>query len=278
MVAGTNRVQATDRISDMPAARPAWGWRRRLERPAWVRFGYIVLFLLTWELGARLYNDPLFVSPPSAVARATVEILGDPGVIRALEAAFGEVLSGFGLSLIAGLAVGLIMGLSRVAYHGFFKLVLVLYGIPKVTIFPLILLYFGLGAGTKITFGFVHGVFPILVAVVAGVQNIDPILLRAAASMGAKRWHVFRWIVFPHLVPSLFTGMRLGMGGVLLGVILAELYVSALGIGYYTTRFSQGFQPAKLFALVGVLALMAIALNELMRRAEIHFSRWRTAS
>ena len=248
------------------------------KRPGAVRVAYILLFLLAWEFAARLYADPLFVAPPSAVARAVVEILADSGVVRALQAALVEIVAAFAWSLIVGLAAGLLIGLTRVGYHGFFKIVLVLYGIPKVAIFPLILLYFGLGAGTKIAFGFVHGVFPILVAVVAGVQNIDPLLLRAAASMGASRRQVFRWIVFPHLVPSLFTGMRLGMGGVLLGVILAELYVSALGIGYYTTRFSQGFQPARLFALVAVLALMAILLNEIMRRAEIRFSRWRLAA
>jgi len=248
-----------------------------MTRPAWVRASYIALFLFIWELLARFYADPLFVAPPSAVARAVVDILSDRGVARALEVALSEIVTAFTLSLIVGIAAGLLIGLTRIGYHGFFKIVLVLYGIPKVTVFPLILLYFGLGAGTKITFGFVHGVFPILVAVVAGVQNIDPLLLRAAASMGAKRRHVFRWIVFPHLVPSLFTGMRLGMGGVLIGVILAELYVSALGIGYYTTRFSQGFQPARLFALVAVLALMAILLNELMRLVETRFSRWRLA-
>jgi ABC-type nitrate/sulfonate/bicarbonate transport system permease component len=251
--------------------------RALTRRPAWVRVAYILLALLLWELVARFYADPLFVSPPSEVARAIVDILADGGVVRALEVALIEIAAAFALSLVVGIAAGLLIGLTRIGYHGFFKIVLVLYGIPKVTIFPLILLYFGLGTGTKITFGFVHGLFPILVAVVAGVQNIDPLLLRAAASMGAKRRHVFRWIVLPHLVPSLFTGMRLGMGGVLIGVILAELYVSALGIGYYTTRFSQGFQPAKLFALVAVLALMAVLLNELMRLAESRFSRWRLA-
>jgi ABC-type nitrate/sulfonate/bicarbonate transport system permease component len=251
--------------------------RALLKHPAWVRIAYVLAILLLWEVAARLYGDPLFVSPPSEVAVAVLQIMTDGGVLRALEAALGEIIAAFALSLVVGLAAGLLIGLTRVGYHGFFKIVMLLYGIPKVTIFPLILLYFGLGAGTKITFGFVHGVFPILVAVVAGVQNIDPVLLRAASSMGAGRSQVFRWIVFPHLVPSLFTGMRLGMGGVLIGVILAELYVSALGIGYYTTRFAQGFQPAKLFALVTVLALMAILLNELMRLGEAHFSRWRFA-
>lgn len=247
------------------------------DRPGVVRLAYVLAFLLVWEVAARLFGDPLFMAPPSSVARAAVDILADPGVLRALAAAFGEIVAAFALSLAVGLTAGLAIGLTRIGYHGFYKIALVLYGIPKITIFPLILLYFGLGPGTKIAFGFVHGVFPILIAVVAGVEGIDAHLLRAAASMGAGRVQLLRFVLFPHLVPSLFTGMRLAMGGVLIGVILAELYVSAAGIGSYTTRFSQGFQPAKLFALVAVLAAMAILLNELMRRAELRFSRWRTA-
>jgi ABC-type nitrate/sulfonate/bicarbonate transport system permease component len=108
------------------------------------------------------------------------------------------------------------------------------------------------------------------------VQNIKPILLTSAKSMGASRWHIFRWVIFPHMIPSFFAGMRLGMTGVLLGVLLAELYVSTAGIGYYTTLFTQSFNPTKLLGLISVLAAMAILLNEIVRRAELHYSRWRS--
>ena len=74
--------------------------------------------------------------------------------------------------------------------------------------------------------------------------------------------------------PSFFAGMRLGMTGVLLGVLLAELYVSTAGIGYFTTLFTQNFDPTRLLGLVSVLAAMAIVLNEVVRRAEVHFGRW----
>jgi ABC-type nitrate/sulfonate/bicarbonate transport system permease component len=94
--------------------------------------------------------------------------------------------------------------------------------------------------------------------------------------MGASRWHVFRYVIFPHMVPSFFAGMRLGMSGVLLGVLLAELYVSIAGIGYFTTLFTQSFDPTKLLGLIGVLAAMAIGLNGIVRRAETHFGKWRT--
>ena len=115
-----------------------------------------------------------------------------------------------------------------------------------------------------------------VVTIVAGVQNIKPILLTSARSMGASRWQLFRWVIFPHMIPSFFAGMRLGMTGVLLGVLLAELYVSTAGIGYFTTLFTQNYEPTKLLGLISLLAAMAVLLNEIVRRAEVHFGRWRT--
>ena len=94
--------------------------------------------------------------------------------------------------------------------------------------------------------------------IVAGVQNIKPILLTSARSMGASRWQVLRHVIFPHMIPSFFGGMRLGMTGVLLGVLLAELYVSTAGIGHFTTLFTQNFDPTRLLGLISVLAAMAI--------------------
>ena len=136
------------------------------------------------------------------------------------------------------------------------------------------ILYFGIGPASKIAFGVSHGFFPIVLTIVAGVQNIRPILLSSARSMGASRWHVLRYIVFPHMVPSFFAGMRLAMTAVLLGVLLAELYVSTTGIGYFTTLFTQNFDPTRLLGLIAMLATMAILLNEIVRRAEAYFSRW----
>jgi NitT/TauT family transport system permease protein len=93
--------------------------------------------------------------------------------------------------------------------------------------------------------------------------------------MGASRWQIFKRITFPYMVPSLFTGMRLGMSATLLGVIVAELYVSSGGIGFYTFQFTESFRPDRLFALIGALALMAIIFNETVRRAEVRLSAWR---
>ena len=246
-----------------------------LRHPGVVRLGVVILILLVWEISARWLINPLFVSPPSRVLAGLGSVLTTEGVPAALRLTFFELAVAFAISVVIGLALGLAIGLQPFARRSLLPVVLLVYGLPQITILPLFILFFGIGAASKIAFGVTHGVFPIVITVVAGVQNLKPILLTSARSMGASRWQILRWVIFPHMIPSFFAGMRLGMSGVLLGVLLAELYVSTAGIGYFTTMFTESFDPTKLFGLIGMLAAMAIVLNEIVRRAEIRFSRWR---
>jgi len=247
-----------------------------LRRPALARILVLVAFFLFWEISARWWIDPMFMSPPSRVLASLSSVFETRGVPAALRITFWELTVAFAISVVIGLAIGLAVGLSRFSNRSFMPIILLLYGTPQITILPLFILYFGIGPASKIAFGVSHGIFPIIVTIVAGVQNIKPILMTSARSMGANRWQIFRWVIFPHMIPSFFAGMRLGMTGVLLGVLLAELYVSTAGIGYFTTLFTQNFDPTKLLGLISILAAMAIILNELVRRAEVHFARWRT--
>ena len=250
--------------------------RQALRRPWVARIGVVVLLFALWEVAALWWVDPMFLSPPSRVFASLQSVFETRGVPAALRITFWELAVAFVLSVAIGLAIGLAVGLQPFARKSFLPIILLLYGTPQVTILPLFILYFGIGPASKIAFGVSHGFFPIALAIVAGVQNIKPILLTSARSMGANRWQVLRHVIFPHTIPSFFAGMRLGMTGVLLGVLLAELYVSTAGIGYFTTLFTQNFDPTRLFGLIAVLAAMAIALNEIVRRAEIHFGRWHT--
>jgi NitT/TauT family transport system permease protein len=250
--------------------------RALLRRPALARLLVVMALFLLWEVSARWWIDPMFLTPPSQVLASLGDLFATPGVPAALRITFWELAVAFVMSVAFGLVVGLAVGLSRFSHQSFMPIILLLYGTPQVTILPLFILYFGIGPASKIAFGVSHGIFPIIVTTVAGVQNIKPILMTAARSMGANRWQIFRWVIFPHMIPSFFAGMRLGMTGVLLGVLLAELYVSTAGIGYFTQLFTQIFDPTKLLGLISVLAAMAIVLNEIVRRAEVHFGRWRT--
>ena len=246
-----------------------------LRHPGVVRLAVVLLILVAWEIAARFVVDPMFIAPPSRVVASLGAVWNTSGVPAALRLTLFELAVAFSISTVVGLVVGLAVGLRPFARRSVMPIILLLYGLPQITILPIFILLFGIGPLSKIAFGITHGTFVIIIAIVAGVQNLKPILLVSARSMGASRWQILRWVIFPHMIPSLFAGMRLGMSGALLGVLLAELYVSTAGIGHFTTMFTENFDPTKLFGLVAMLAAMAIVLNEIVRRAETRFSRWR---
>jgi ABC-type nitrate/sulfonate/bicarbonate transport system permease component len=246
-----------------------------LRHPGVVRLAVVLLILVVWEIAARFVVDPMFIAPPSRVVASLGAVWNTSGVPAALRLTLFELAVAFSISTVVGLVVGLAVGLRPFARRSVMPIILLLYGLPQITILPIFILLFGIGPLSKIAFGITHGTFVIIIAIVAGVQNLKPILLVSARSMGASRWQILRWVIFPHMIPSLFAGMRLGMSGALLGVLLAELYVSTAGIGHFTTMFTENFDPTKLFGLVAMLATMAIVLNEIVRRAETRFSRWR---
>jgi len=242
--------------------------------PGIARLVVIIALLVIWEVGARLYADPLFLCPPSQAVVALQHIFSDPKIVHAIWVTIYEVFVAFVLSVSFGMTIGLIVGLQGFTKKAILPVILLLYSIPQATVLPLFILSFGIGPAAKIAFGLSHGIFPVIVTTVGGVQNLRPSLLTAARSMGANRWQIFTSIVFPHMIPSFFTGMRLGMTLVLLGVLLAELYVSTAGIGFYTRLFAESFAPPDLFALIAVLAAIAVTLNEICRMGERRFSRW----
>jgi NitT/TauT family transport system permease protein len=248
---------------------------RMLRRPGMGRLAVVVVILVLWEIGG-FELDPQFFSSPARTVAAFGAMMATPGLKPALLLTFGELCAAFAIAVTAGTAIGLFVGLNRFSRRSVLPIILFLYGIPQVTILPLILLAAGIGPAAKITFGATHAIFPIMLTVAAGVQNIDPSLLKSARSLGASRWQVFRYVTFPHMVPSFFAGVRLSMVLAILGVLLAELYVTTNGVGYFTRTFTDNFQAPQLFGLVGLLAAMAVLLNELLRRLELRFSRWRT--
>jgi NitT/TauT family transport system permease protein len=234
--------------------------------------------LLVWEIWLRVAGDTIVIAPPSAIVNALfTQVLPDSEIRGAILLALFEVVAAYALAIVGGLAIGLAVGSTNFSRRSLFPIILLLYAIPQAVLLPLFTLGFGIGPAAKIAFGFSHGVFPVIVNVVAGMRNVSPHYLRAAQCMGAKRGDIIRHVIFPHMVASFFTGLRLAMTMTLLGVILAELYVSTSGVGYFTKLFAETFDPSPLFALIGTLALMAIGLNEIVRVIERRFTRWKTS-
>jgi ABC-type nitrate/sulfonate/bicarbonate transport system permease component len=241
-----------------------------------VRLLLILGVVLVWEVYARAFSTSSLVAAPSQVlAELWPKVLGEPNVRLAIGITLVELVVAFVMSVVFGMLIGVLIGLSDIGRRSFYPIVLLLYGIPQAILLPLFVLMFGIGPETKIAFGFSHGVFPVIVNTIAGMRNVSALLMRAAAAMGATQFEQLRYVVFPHMVTAVFTGLRLAMTMTLLGVLLAELFVSQGGIGSFTLLYAETFNPAALIALILTLALMAIVLNELVRMVEAHYSRWK---
>ena len=240
-----------------------------------VRLALIVILIAIWEFYARFVSTSSLIAGPSDVVMAWPAVMGDPDVQRAVLVTLIELVIAFALSVVFGMLIGVLIGLTNMGRRSLYPIVLLLYGIPQAILLPLFVLMFGLGPAGKIAFGFTHGIFPIIVNTLAGMRNVSPILIASTAAMGASRAEQVRYVIFPHMVTTVFAGLRLAMTLTLLGVVLAEIYVSQGGIGFFTQTYSESFNPSALMALVLTLALMAIALNELARLVEARFSRWK---
>jgi len=237
----------------------------------------VVALVAALEIYGRLFADPSFLRPPSEVLRAWyATVLPDARIMSALGMTVLEIACAYALSVVVGSAAGLAVGATALSREALFPLILLLYAIPQVSLIPLFVLMFGLGPPAKIAFGFSHGIFPVIVAVVAGMSDVPGVYVRGARSMGAAKLAVIRHVVFPHMAPGFFVGLRLAMTMTLLGVILAELYVSTAGIGYFTRVFAENYNPAPLFALIGSLAAIALVFNACVRVAERRLCRTAT--
>jgi ABC-type nitrate/sulfonate/bicarbonate transport system permease component len=246
-----------------------------MSRIAWHRAALVLAALALWEVAARLrWLDPDFFSPPSQVLWAMGE-LANPRVLAAARLTALEVAVAFAVAAVVGVAGGLVIGLSTFAYRTFRPIVLLLFSVPKMVMLPLFILFFGIGVLSKAVFAFSLGVFPVLLNVIAGSRMVDRTLVTAAYCMGASRAGIFLKVVLPAALPSVITGLRVGMTQTVLGVLLAELYASNTGLGYFVTLYSQSFKPAQLFALFFVVAALSIVVNEALRALERRASRWR---
>jgi ABC-type nitrate/sulfonate/bicarbonate transport system permease component len=256
----------------MSAAGEATGGGRKMPRERAVRltrWAIILGIVALLEIHGRFFADPAFMQPVTAIVKAWFDpIMTDPRIRGALALTILEIGVAYGLSILVGFAVGVGVGSTDLSRKSLYPIILLLYAVPQVTLMPLVVLFFGLGPAAKIFFGFSHGVFPVIVNTVAGMRNVNQLYMRAASSMGASRAEVVRHVLFPNMVPAFFVGLRLAMTLTLLGVILAELYVSTGGIGYFTRLYAESYNPAPLFALIGSLAVIAVSFNELVRVAE----------
>jgi ABC-type nitrate/sulfonate/bicarbonate transport system permease component len=244
----------------------------------WIGSASIAVLLVVWEMAWQAgMISPLFFSGPSAVAAKFVELSANGKLLSALTYTGGNFLVGFALAIAVGVPFGILLGWYRRLFHMFDPLVTALYATPRIALYPLFIIWFGIGSPSKIFIVFLSAVLPVLVNTVAGVRNIDPDLLKAARAYCATDRQIFVTVALPSSVPFILTGVRQAIAHGLIGVVIAELFAGSEGIGFMISYAGQIYATDEL--LVGVLCVTAagMVLTALAERVQRHFQRWRPA-
>ena len=267
----SSETQAADEAR--PAAPKSFGSRHE---HALIGTVSMLIFLAFWEMSVALeWVNPLFTSSPSRIVDAGYEMFADGSIYPHLAVSGQEFLVGYGMAIVIGVPLGILMG-----WYGRINAVLdpfvsALYATPRIALLPLIMIWFGIGIMSKIAIVFLGAVFPILVNTITGVRTLNADFVKVARSFGASDRQIFLTVALPSSVPLLLTGLRLGLGHALVGIVVGEMYGATHGLGFLIATSGARFQTDKLMVGIILIASAGIALTELLRLIERRFERWR---
>jgi ABC-type nitrate/sulfonate/bicarbonate transport system permease component len=254
-------------------------WRRLMGSSAFMAVCSPLLLVLAWEILVRVgLLDARFFPTPSSVLVELAALAASGELAVHLGWTLERVAVGFLLGAVPGILLGLAMGLSP-ALNAFLRpLIASVYPIPKIALFPLIMLIFGLGETSKWVIVAIAVFFQVLFSTLAGVVNIERIYLDVAKNFGASRWQAYRTIALPGALPFIFTGCQLGLGMALIVVVVAEQYGSKTGLGFLIWRSWQVFEVREMFVGLIMIALLGYVSQLAMTRLERWLIRWKPAA
>lgn len=245
----------------------------------------VILFLSLWEfMGGALsvYNpipvlrvNPMFMSAPSLIAKAGFDLFSSGEIYNDLYVSGIEFFWGYVLSVAVAIPFGIGVGWYKKLSYLFDPFINAMNATPRVALLPLIIIWLGIGIPSKVGIIFLGAVFPMLINARDGVKTTPQNLLNAARSFGASEWQIFKSVVFPSTVPFILTGLRLGVGRALVGVLVGELYAATAGIGFMITVAGATFQTDKVFVGILVFAITGVILTAVLDRSERRFDKWR---
>ena len=283
-------IKEVDRI--LPTTRGEAGIRERrsVVRPKrWKRYEPLIVgtisvavVLAAWQAFASAnltakWMPPLFLPAPTAVAEAFGNLFTDPrqNIWADLGTSGFEFGTGYVLAIVVGLALGIGMGWYTRFQYALDPFVSFFYATPRIVLVPLFIIWFGIDWQSKVAVIFLGALFPIVINTMAGVRNTDSSLLRVARSFGASEALVFRRVVLPGAVPFILTGLRLGVGHALTGVVVGELIAARHGVGKLISDYGVTFQTPRMFAAVIFIAGTGVLLTWLLQRIENRFQNWK---
>lgn len=267
------RPTRSRRVPPAPAARN--GTSRRT--------AYLLLSILSvavvlgaWQLCSSTgVVNPSLASSPWGVITAAQHLIAS-GELGSDVAASAELLAvGLAISIVVGTVLGLAIGWSKVMAAVCEPFVVMIYAMPTIALLPVILAWFGISFEAQVVMVFVISVFPILVSVMTGTRSVDISLIRLARSFRASQYKILRTVVLPAIIPYFVSGVRLGIGTGLIGVVVAEYFLGENGLGGLIVKEGALLEISYVFVGLIVLALGALVLTSGLRTIERRVTKWR---
>jgi ABC-type nitrate/sulfonate/bicarbonate transport system permease component len=232
-----------------------------------LRVGLIVAALALWQavsVSGLLFRD--VVPSLGAIVAALARLLIDRAFYGHLGATAFEIALALVIGGLAGLIVGFALGASRLLGKAFEPYLYYLGPTPKIIFFPLMIMWFGVGPGSKVAMGVISCFFPIALSTAAGMRQIDRVLIRVGRSFRAAAWQMVSKVYLPAMREPIVNGVRLGFGVAVIGTLLAETKLSNRGVGFLVINSYSTFDMPRMYALLIVVFVIAIGVNALVGR------------
>lgn len=227
-----------------------------------IRLGTIVLFLAVWELVGRGGFVAGEVLPPaSEVFARLIGLFGSDYLAADAYASVYEIVVGFVVGSILGLTFGAVMGANTYLYRLFEPLIYYLGAVPKIILFPILILFLSTGPQSKVGMAAITAFFPIVINTALAFREVKPIYVRAALSLGASRAQLYSKVYVPAMLGPALSGMRLGLGVAITGALLAETAVAQFGLGFRAIELYSQLRIAEMYALILLIFIGASLVN-----------------
>ena len=231
--------------------------------------------ILAWEIFGRDIN-PVFGSYPSAIAVAFWELVRSGQLVSALAQSMQAFVVGYGLAVLVGVPLGLLIGRSRILEAAIGVFITGAYAMPLVALVPLLVLWMGLGFTVKACVVFLMAVFPIVINTWLGVRAVPKTLIEVGKSFVASDFTILRRIVLPATIPYIMAGLKLAVGRGVVAMVIAEFFTAISGLGAIIINAANSFDTARMFVPVIVLMVLATALNSFVGFVERKVAPWQS--
>jgi NitT/TauT family transport system permease protein len=237
----------------------------------------IVAVVAAWEALVRLRGiAPIYLPAPSSVFVYLSRMIADGSMPYHLGITLLRIFVGFALAAVFGIALGVLMGMSRTVARVADVWIAALYPLPKISLIPLLIIWVGTGEAYKIVISAISAFFPIVISTYSGIRQTDRGLVKAAKDLGANARQIQLKVVIPGAIPSIFAGLHLGMGIAIILVVAAEMIggSSQGGMGWLLISSGQVMETEKVFASLIVLAVVGAVVIKLQQWIDRKVAPW----